>query len=342
MLGLAAIILLIVALLFAWSMGAHYTGAVMGMPHASHAIRMGPALLLMAVLTIIGATLASGGVQKTVGLSIVDPRSVTIEAATVMVLSAAILTTVYTYYKIPSSTIQIFVFSIVGTGLAAHMAIHWDTILRLAVLWVLAPIVAVILGFSFTHLFDLVVPPAEAAVETRVVAGVEKAPIVVKSLPAAARALPSCLVLVGCAASFTLGANDVSNAVGVFAMVNLTTTTIAGLLGGIAMAIGALTWGQGILKKVAFDVVKTDLSMASAAQLVQALVVLVAVSQGYFTSMNQALIGAMTGTGLARGNQTIQWKVVRGIVVGWAVGPFSGIVTGFVLDSLLRVVGLKV
>ena len=103
---------------------------------------------------------------------------------------------------------------------------------------------------------------------------------------------------------------------------------IAGLVGGIAMAIGALTWGQGILKKVAFDVVKTDLSMASAAQMVQALVVLAAVSQGLFTSMNQALIGAMTGTGLARGNQTIQWRVVRGIVTGGRSDRFLALSPG--------------
>ncbi|HLH71804.1 MAG TPA: inorganic phosphate transporter [Chloroflexota bacterium] len=337
--SLAAIILLVVSLVFAWSMGAHYTGAVMGMPFSSHAIRMGPALGLMSILTVIGATFASSGVQTTVGLKIVDAHTVTILAATVMVLSAAILTSIYTYYKIPSSTIQIFVFSIVGTGLAAHLVIHWDTILHLAVLWVLAPIVAVILGFVFTHLFDLIVPPTEAAEETRLVAGVVTTPTLVKAVSGTARVLPVCLVVVGCAASFTLGANDVSNAVGVFGMVNLTSTTIADFLGGLAMAIGALTWGQGILKKVAFDVVRTDLSMASAAQAVQAIVVLLAVSQGLFTSMNQALIGAMTGTGLARGNDTIRWSVVRGIVTGWVVGPFSGITTGFVIYSILQALG---
>lgn len=142
-------------------------------------------------------------------------------------------------------------------------------------------------------------------------------------------------MLVGCGASFTLGANDVSNAVGVFAMTHLMPTTLAGLVGGVAMAIGALTWGRRILERVAFDVVRTDPSMASAAQLVQALVVLAAVSQGLFTSMNQALTGAMTGTGLARGSQTIQWRVVRDILIGWAVGPISGIVTGYVLYTAL-------
>jgi PiT family inorganic phosphate transporter len=299
----------------------------------------------MAALTVLGATSASGGVHTTVGLRIVDPASVTVPAASVMVLSAAILTTIYTYAKIPSSTIQIFVFAIVGTGLAAHVVIHWDTILHLAILWILAPPIALGLGFLFTRLIDRVVPPPEAKAETVLVAargaGGGSRVAEREGLSIAARTLPTALVLVGCAASFTLGANDVSNAVGVFAMVHLTTTTAAGFVGGVAMAIGALSWGRRILKRVAFDVVRTDLAMASAAQLVQALVVLVAVSQGLFTSMNQALIGAMTGTGLARGNQTIQWKVVRGILVGWAVGPLSGVATGFVLYTLLRVFGLR-
>ena len=338
-----SLVLVVVALAFAWSMGAHYTGAVMGMPHASNAIQVWPALIIVAILTVVGATTASGGVQTTVGLHIVDPAGVTVLAATCMVLSAAILTTVFTYLKIPTPTIQIFVFSIVGAGLAARLAIRWDSILRLAVLWVLAPPVALVLGFAFTHLLDLLVPPGEAKAETELVAAGEQRVTprssVVDALSPAARALPTILVLVGCAASFTLGANDVSNAVGVFAMTHLMTTTLAGLVGGIAMAVGALTWGRRILERVAFDVVRTDLSMASAAQLVQALVVLAAVSQGLFTSMNQALIGAMTGTGLARGNQTIQWRVVRGILIGWAVGPLSGVVTGFALYAALSAIG---
>lgn len=48
--------------------------------------------------------------------------------------------------------------------------------------------------------------------------------------------------------------------------------------------------------------------MATAAQSVQALVVLTAV----FTSMNQALIGAMAGTGFARRRETIDKKVIFG------------------------------
>ena len=49
--------------------------------------------------------------------------------------------------------------------------------------------------------------------------------------------------------------------------------------------------------------------------------ILVAVAFGYFTSMNQALVGAMAGAGLARGRHTVHAKTLTGIVRGWVTGP---------------------
>jgi phosphate/sulfate permease len=258
------------------------------------------------------------------------------------------------------------------------------------VIWVLAPPVACLLGFVFTRLLDLVIPPAAARAQVtrevapliaarqqaraaglpedladeRSVPAVTRAehgrlgawfPLAAQPLPpavereawqtsestpaltlAALQGLPTLLVLVGVAASFVMGANDVSNATGAFIMTHLFSVTVAGLIGGVAMAIGALTWGQRILHTVAFDVVKMDLSMASAAQGVQALVVMAAVTQGFFTSMNQALIGAMAGTGLARGRETVQRQQLVGILRGWAIGPVSGLAAAFLLDLLAR------
>lgn len=315
-------ILVVLSLAFAWSMGAHYTGAVMGMPYASKSIRMWPALVTLSILTIIGATFASHGVQETVGLHIVDVDQVTVPMLIVMIFGAFFLTTIYTYAKVPTSTIQILIFCIVGTAIAAHAAVNWTTIWHLAVTWVLAPPAAVALGFIFTRLLDVIVPSArESYAEQRW------------------SILPGLLVLVGVAASFVLGANDVSNAIGVWSSVNLTSLWVAGLLGGIAMAVGALTWGQRILNRVAFDIVKVDLAMASAAQFVQAAVVFLAVTQGLFTSMNQALVGAMAGTGLARGRETVQTGTLVGILKGWAISPISGFSLCFILERLLMSLG---
>src|SRR2546423_15591292 len=60
-------LLIVLAIGFAWSIGAHYTGAVMGMPHALRAIGAWPALLLMAPLAFLGATFASHAVERRAG-----------------------------------------------------------------------------------------------------------------------------------------------------------------------------------------------------------------------------------------------------------------------------------
>lgn len=312
-------ILVLVVLAFAWSIGAHYTGACMGMPFGSGSIKLGPALALMAVLAFLGATFASHRVEATVGLHIIDAHRVTLVAALIIVLSAFALTTVYTARKVPTSTIQILVFSVVGMGLGAGIPIHWLTLLKLALIWVGAPPVALGLGYVFTLGLDRVVgfEPGKPSRQARVV-----------------HTLSVVLVVVGGAASFTMGANDVSNATGVLIMTHLFSLWTAGFIGGIGLLIGVLTWGKPLLQKVAFDVVHVDLSMASAAQMVQAIVVLAAVSFGFFTSMNQALVGAMTGAGLARGTGSIEWRAVSNIVKGWLIAPVSGIALAYLLTKL--------
>jgi PiT family inorganic phosphate transporter len=311
------VILVVVVLAFAGSIGAHYTGACMGMPFGSGSIKLVPALVLMACLALTGAVFASHRVESTVGLNIIDASKVTVVAALVIIIAAFLLTTLYTARKIPTSTIQILVFCVVGMALGAGVPIHWVTILKLALIWVIAPPVALGFGYLLTHGFDRIVGFDPNARQATVL-----------------RTLSVILVIVGAAASFTMGANDVSNATGVFLMTHLFNVWIAGLIGGIGLLIGVLTWGNPLLKKVAFDIVHVDLSMASAAQLAQAVVVFLAVTFGFFTSMNQALVGAMMGAGIARGTGTIEWRAVSNIVKGWIIAPISGIVIAFLLAKL--------
>ena len=68
-------LLIVLAIGFAWSIGAHYTGAVMGMPHALRAIGAWHALLLMAPLAFLGATFASHAVEERVGSGLTACRS---------------------------------------------------------------------------------------------------------------------------------------------------------------------------------------------------------------------------------------------------------------------------
>ncbi len=322
--GLGSAVAVLLAMAFAFAMGAHYTGACMGMAYATGAIAERRALRLMAVLALVGAAFLSHGVLDTVGYRIVGADDLTPGQASATLAAAFLLTTLYNRLKLPTSTIQIFVFCMAGVALAGNGSVNWSTIGHLVALWALAPLAAAALGFGFTRLLDrlgLGAPPSDkdAAGEQR---------------RANARRM---LLLAAATASLAMGANDVANATGVLVAALRWPALAAGALGGVAIALGVVGWGGALLKRVAFEIARLDLAMAGAAQMVQALVVLASVlGFGYFTSINQALVGAIGGAGLARGLKTVNWATMAGIVVGWVVGPLSALALGYGLSRALH------
>ena len=301
-------LLIVLALAFAWSIGAHYTGAVMGMPHALKAIGAWQALILMAPLAFLGATFASHAVEKRVGSGLTGgPLSV--EAEVVVIGVAFAVTTFFNRFKMPTSTIQILVFSVVGVTLATRGAVRWGAIGRLAIVWAAAPLAAIGLGFVFTLVLDRLHLGARTG---------------------------AALVAVGAVAAFAMGANDVSNASGALVGTGTFSPLAAGAVGGAGIAVGVLTWGKPLLRRVAFEIVEVDRAMATAAQLVQAAVVLAAVAFGFFTSMNQALVGAMAGAGFARGRETVHLATLLSILQGWVLGPVGALAAGLVFGLTVR------
>src|SRR5215467_132306 len=301
-------LLIVLAIAFAWSIGAHYTGAVMGMPHALRAIGAWPALLLMAPLAFLGATFASHAVEQRVGSGLTD-KPLSVSQQVVVIGVAFAVTTFYNRFRMPTSTIQILVFSIIGVSLANGVGVQWSAIGHLVIVWAAAPIAAIFLGLLLTLGLD--------------------------RLKLGAR-IGTALVVMGAMAAFAMGANDVSNASGALVGTGTFSPLAAGAIGGAAIAVGVLTWGKPLLRRVAFEIVEVDRAMATAAQLVQAAVVLVAVAFGFFTSMNQALVGAMAGAGFARGRETVHLATLFSILQGWVLGPALSIVAGLAFGLLVR------
>lgn len=301
-------LLIVLALGFAWSIGAHYTGAVMGMPHALKAIGAWQALVLMAPLAFLGAAFASHAVEKRVGSGL-TVSALSVKQQVVVIGVAFAVTTLFNRFKMPTSTIQILVFSVVGVTLATRGTVRWGAIGRLAVVWAAAPTAAIGLGYVFTLVLD------RLALGSRIGAA---------------------LVAVGAVAAFAMGANDVSNATGALVGTGTFSPLAAGAVGGAGIAVGVLTWGKPLLRRVAFEIVEVDRAMATAAQLVQAGVVLAAVAFGFFTSMNQALVGAMAGAGFARGRETVHLATLLSILQGWVLGPTGALAAGFVFGLTVR------
>lgn len=195
------------------------------------------------------------------------------------------------------------------------------TIVFLCVTWVATPIVSGGLGFLFTRAADNFARTRAGKSQT----------------------LLKYFLFAGCCyAAYTLRANNTGNAVGVLYGTKLLTPIKAGFVGGIVMAIGALTWGRPILEKVAEGVVQLDLPMGVGAKLAQSVTAHTAAFLGYPTSMNQALIGGMAGAGAVRGVKTMNAKAMKEIVLSWFLTPVvAGIVSLCLYLLLSHLLGVK-
>ncbi len=310
-------------LFFGWAIGSHYTGATMGMAYGAGVVKKPmTALVLIAFFVILGATFESYHVVETAGTGIIPAGSMTPLGGMVMMFTAALVTAANTYMKWPVSTSQLACFSVVGAGLGMGAPVNWSTtIVFLFATWIGTPIASALLGFVLTRLLDLAMR-GRAEIATR---------------------LLRWALLAGCCyAAYTLGANNTGNAVGVFYGLKLATPMKAGMIGGLVMALGALTWGQPILEKMGKGIAQLDLDMAVGAKLAQSVTAHTAAVFGYPTSMNQALIGGIAGASRARGLATLNRRALMEIVFSWFFTPMLAGLASYLLYLLAsKVLGVR-
>jgi phosphate/sulfate permease len=292
------------------------TDPAMGMAYGAGVIKKPmTALLLIAFFVILGATFESHNVIMTVGTGIIPGNSMTPLGAMVMMFTAASVTAANTWMKLPVSTSQLACFSVVGAALGMGAPVNWSTtVVFLFVTWIGTPIASALLGFLLTCLTDSLM---HGSSESQM------------------KILQWGLLAACCYAAYTLGANNTGNAVGVFYGLHLVTAMKAGFIGGIAIAIGALTWGKGLLEKIRKGIVELDLNMGVGAKLAQSITAHTAAILGYPTSMNQALIGAVAGAGGARGLKTLNRRALAEIVFSWFFTPVLAGVVSFLIYTLL-------
>jgi len=285
----AAIVVL--ALLAAWSMGHHYSGAVVGTAFGSRSITLGRGLLISGLLVILGAALSSV-VQTYANLAKVGG-----EYSVVVLISFVLMSNVTTYLKIPTSTIQLYTFGILGAALASGTFISYPTLAIIVVSWAIAPA----LGYGLGRVVYRYIPQSE-----------HLRYLILGTM------LYSALVL---------GLNDVSNAA-TSLVVSGVALFPAKLACGVAMMVGMVTWGSRLARRVGEDLVELDARKAAAAQLTKSVVISALNVLGVNASMNQTIVAALASMGARR-------KVLKSIVMGWVYSPVIGFAVSFGLSFLL-------
>jgi PiT family inorganic phosphate transporter len=339
---LVSALLLAAAFYVGWNIGANDAANCIGTTVGASVLSYRSAALMMAVFVILGGALQGHHVMKTVGKGIVITETVVYEshnqqaapdefhrhfpdqrlpdlAILVALLSAGFFVTLATFSSVPVSTSQAIVGGVAGTGLgivgiqASYFKL--SVLLKILGAWVISPILAMTLAFAVYFFFSRVFRRARAVFWSN--------------------SLRIAVILSAAYVSYSLGANDVGNAIGPLLNKFPDKGLHLAILGGVAMAVGALTFGKRVTQTVGRSITPLDYSGALAAQASAAFGVHIFSMLGIPVSTSQAVVGAIIGVGLTKGARAVSTKKIMTIFVGWIATPLCAAIFAALVYRLL-------
>jgi len=264
---------------------------------------------------VIGAYLEGASGMVTYGkLSNMDMNT-----AFIATLSAAITINVLTILALPVSTSQAIVGSIMAIGIYTH-SLSLRVLTKVLLSWVLNPIAAAIISYGLYKVLG-------SLIEGKV-----------KNVRVWSLTIKIGFYIVGIYGSYTLGANNVANATGVFVKAGMLTPTGAAIIGGLSIALGVLTFSKRVMMTVGKRITHMSDFAALIAVLGQDITVHIFTFLGVPVSTSQAIVGAVMGVGLVKSSKSIDLKVLGNIGIGWISTPTASLIISLILLKLYSII----
>lgn len=322
------------ALFLGWSSGANNASNIFGTAVVSKMLKFRTAAVISGIFVILGSVISGGGTTKTLN----DLGSVNALAGSFAVAAGAGISIILMIRsKLLVSSAQVIVGAIIGWNLFTDSPTDYFSLYKILLSWITSPIIAAVFGFLLFKLMK---------------ATVLKWKIHLLEFDTYTR---FGLILAGALASYSFGANNIANVMGMFvSSVQLPNLPIAHifvlngeqqlfLLGGISIAVGIFTYGNQVINTVSEDFNRISPITGFVAVSAEILVLFLFTSQKleqFFIRSNlppvplvplsttQAFIGAIIGTGIAKDPHSVNFKVLGKIASGWVIAPaVAGLIT---------------
>jgi len=301
-----------------WNIGANDTANCIGTAVGCGLLSFKKAAVLVAVFVIIGAMLQGEHVMKTIGKGIVK-TDLNYLAVCVALICSGFFVTLATFYRIPTSTSQAIVGGVVGIGLAVGAEINYAKLIVIAESWLVCPILVMALSFGLMAVVKFILNKLGS-----------------RSL-LFQQAFGRLAILSACYVAYSMGANHAGTAVGPIANLNILPPKMLLLIGGVSIAVGAITYGEKVADTIGKGITPLDIPSAFIAQIASAFGIHLFSMFGIPISTSSAIVGAVVGVGLKKGAKSISKKTILTILIGWVSTPT---LTGVVSFVLYRVINL--
>ncbi len=311
-----------------WSLGANDASNAFGAAVGSRMVSFRKAAVIASVFVIIGAVIQGAGTSETLGkLGAVNALGGSFTVA----LAAAVTVYVMTKFALPISTTQAIVGAIIGWNLFTGNPTDSHILSQIIMTWIAGPLMGAIFAVLLFILLRHIKRKANIHLirfESYIRAG---------------------LIITGAFASYSLGANNIANVMGVFVpafnlrgidlgIFTLNSEQQLFLLGGLAIASGIIMYSKKVMETVGSSIVELSSDAALIVVLSQSLVLFV-FSSSFLSdtfksiglppipmvpvSSSQVIIGSITGIGLYKGMKNINFKMLGEIAAGWITTPVT-------------------
>ncbi len=335
-------------LFLGWSLGANDAANVFGTAVGSKMVKFKTAAIIASVFVILGAVISGAGASHTLGkLGAVNALG----GSFMVALAAGYAVYVMTKYELPVSTSQAIVGAIVGWNFFSGYITDYKILSKIVSTWVICPILSAI----FAAILYLIMRAVFNNLKIHL--------LKIDSLTRIG------LILVGAFGSYSLGANNIANVMGVFVPsvpfhdLHIGPITLSGpqqlfFIGGVAISVGIFTYSYKVMKTVGGELLKLSPQAALVVVLAEAMVLFVFASQTLSdfvkslglppiplvpVSSSQAVVGAIIGIGIVRGWRNIRFNVMGKIAAGWVATPIvAGVISFIGLFILQNVFGIMV
>lgn len=327
-------------LFLGWSLGANDAANLFGTAVGSKVVKFKSAAIIMSIFIIIGAVASGSGASHTLG-KLGEISS--LPGAFIVALSSGITVFFMTKYGLPVSTSQSIVGAIIGWNFFSKISTDFDVLSKIVLTWVLCPILAAFFSVVFYKTFKRLTKKMTLNIFLRyyfVRIG---------------------LIIVGAFGAYALGANNIGNVMGVFTnavdfdainilSLSFNETQILFFLGGLAIATGIFTYSKNVMHTIGEDIYKISPATALIVVLSSAFVLFIFASEGlesFLISINlppiplvpvsssQAVVGAIIGISIGKGDRNINLTRVKKIAIGWVLTPVISLMLSYSLLVLM-------
>jgi PiT family inorganic phosphate transporter len=295
-------------LLIAFGIGSNDTSNALGICIGCGVIKLRRALLLFGCFVLIGILVQGQKVMKTVGKDLVE---VNLSIIGISLSVAALLIIISNWKKLPISTHQVIIGSLVGSGVASGAAVNFTAILEIIVSWIISPLVAF---FSALFLYKAM----EKTISKLSLFRIEKI-------------LRSLLIFSGILIAYNTGANELATILGPVIHSGLIEQMRASLIGSLFVFLGAVILSHRVIETIGKGITTLDPYSGFAAQFGAGMCVMFFTFLGMPISTTYCIIGGISGVGMSKGMKTVKLDLIKKIMANWILSPSLAFIISFAI-----------